>query len=860
MKKIACRKNLVDLTDTQRDALVNALLSLKADGKYDKYADQHDTYFDTAHGNPFFYPWHRKFLSNLEKELQQYDSDIALPYWDSTQQQSTTELPWTSSFMGGTGNPVSGPFEAWGIRRSLGASSSLPSSGDIDDDRNLTPYSDHWSPAEGTHGPPHNWVGGNMATVRSPEDPIFFLHHCFVDKWWSDWQNAHPGEDAYQGSGSESPGSAMAPWTTTPSDVIDTVDLDYIYDTDPPRIENQTATLKFIDIPEGEETVRGVVFQVVTCNTLTFNVTNGPGADFNTPFGTSVTVDPGEGAVSGEVIVWISYQGTNNGDTASGSVTIECIQTGESWVIPITANTIGRPTVGVALVLDKSGSMETDVGDGRTRNELLVEAAQIFANVIQEDNGIGIAAFDHDANKVMDIDVAGAPGSIFGTGRADAIMHIANHTPNPDGFTSIGDGVEKGNELLAAASGSYDETAMIVFTDGKENRSKYIADVSSLIGDKVFAIGLGTASDLNAAALNELCNGSGGELLLTDTIDPMDDFFKLSKYYLQVLAGITNVDIVTDPEDWIAPGEEHRIPFVLNETDISHDVVLLCPASDVVRMTLETPEGYMIDPAFASSSIGVTFVTGPNFSYYRITLPVVNPEGTASKEGTWTAVLKVNEKYYRKYLGSLDNKPELLKQVATHGVRYNLSVYSLSNLRLNGTLSQSSYEPGALVSLRCVLTEYGLPLAGQATVTAEIRHPDSTVSVLSLTKIETGIYETQIAANVSGIYTAHVKAEGKTARGRNFTREHIFTAAVWKGGDDRFPTTPDDPNQSAECLCKLLRCLLSDRVLNQEFQKRIEKKGVNLNGVRECIEKWCRCRLDNRNETVRVSGDTNAKT
>lgn len=452
MKKIACRKDLTTLSNTQRTALVNAFLALKADGKFDKYADQHDSYFGDAHGNPFFFPWHRKFLSNLEKELQQYDPDIALPYWDSTKDQSTTALPWTNSFMGGTGDPVSGPFQPWGIRRALGAGGSLPSSGSITGNNALTPYGSFWSPAEGTHGPPHNWVGGNMRTARSPEDPIFFLHHCYVDKWWSDWQNAHPGETEYQGSGSRSPSSAMPPWATTPNDVLDTVTLDYIYDTDPPRIELKTTSLNFVDIPEGEETVRGITFEVITCQTLTFNITNGPGADFGTPFGTSETVDPGDGAVRGEAILWISYQGTNALDTATGSVTVTCTQTGDSWTLPISANTVERPTVGVALVLDKSGSMNDDIGDGTTRNDLLVYAASIFANVIQENNGIGIAAFDHDAVKVMDIKDAGPPGSIFGTGRSDALGFINIHTPNPNGYTSIGDGVEVGNNLLAAAS------------------------------------------------------------------------------------------------------------------------------------------------------------------------------------------------------------------------------------------------------------------------------------------------------------------------------------------------------------------------------------------------------------------------
>jgi hypothetical protein len=36
------------------------------------------------------------------------------------------------------------------------------------------------------------WVGGSMLPMTSPNDPCFFLHHCFVDKIWADWQAAHP--------------------------------------------------------------------------------------------------------------------------------------------------------------------------------------------------------------------------------------------------------------------------------------------------------------------------------------------------------------------------------------------------------------------------------------------------------------------------------------------------------------------------------------------------------------------------------------------------------------------------------------------------------------------------------------------
>ena len=36
-----------------------------------------------------------------------------------------------------------------------------------------------------------------MAQMTSPNDPIFFLHHCQVDRIWAQWQQEHPGNANY---------------------------------------------------------------------------------------------------------------------------------------------------------------------------------------------------------------------------------------------------------------------------------------------------------------------------------------------------------------------------------------------------------------------------------------------------------------------------------------------------------------------------------------------------------------------------------------------------------------------------------------------------------------------------------------
>lgn len=154
----------------------------------------------------------------------------------------------------------------------------------------------------------------------------------------------------------------------------------------------------------------------------------------------------------------------------------------------------------------------------------------------------------------------------------------------------------------------------------------------SIINDHVFAIGLGTPEQINPAALTSLTNSTGGYILMTGILNS-DDYYLLTKYYLQILAGVTNKDIVLDPNGWAAPGQVHRIPFRLNETDISSDIILLSPARYLFKFTLETPSGQSIDPSLASPSSGISYVSGSKVSYYRITLPVVI-SGNKAHEGT----------------------------------------------------------------------------------------------------------------------------------------------------------------------------------------------------------------------------------
>jgi hypothetical protein len=422
----------------------------------------------------------------------------------------------------------------------------------------------------------------------------------------------------------------------------------------------------------------------------------------------------------------------------------------------------------------------------------------------------------------------GSP-SVLDEVRQDAKDAIAAHTPNPNGNTSIGDGVENAHNMLLPVS-AYDHKAIVVLTDGHENSAKFLADVQPIINERVFAIGLGTAEEINPVALKKLTNDTGGYLLLTGTMSP-DNHFRLAKYYLQILAGVTNQNVVLDPEGYLAPGQKHRIPFVLNEADITCDVILVSAAPpDAFQFMVETPNGDVIYPSGAAT---VTFVQSTNVSYYRMTLPVVLG-GQGAGPGMWHAILTLDADGYKRYLNS-DNAPDMLNSVQTHGVRYSLSVHSLSSLRMDARVIQSSNEPGAMMTIRAILTEYGLPVHRRATARVEIERPDRTQATLVLNEIEPGVFETQTMASLSGVYPMRVLANGATLRGKFFTREQLLTGAVWKQGDNLPPTGGADPRTRDEQFCRLLECLFGSDGLG----KFLAENRINPKALQECLHHFC---------------------
>lgn len=599
-----------------------------------------------------------------------------------------------------------------------------------------------------------------------------------------------------------------------------------------------TPSISFTNVPAGMggigvTTHRAIRWDVVTCRNLTFQITAGPTGGFGTPSGTSVVVTADPNLPSVAARIWLSYTSTNPGDTANGSVTVRCVETGQTWVININANTIARPRSAVSLVIDRSGSMNEDAGDGIPKVQKLREAATAFINIMLPNDGIGLVRFNETAQRLMEIQDAGAaPG---GAGRTTAIGHISGNDILPSGWTSIGDGVVNGKQMLddaqAAATPDYNVAAMVVLTDGMWNRPPSLADVSGSITANTYAVGLGIPSNISVPALTTLCQGHNGYLLITGALTT-DQSMLLSKYFLQILAGVTNAQIVADPAGVLDRSSEHRIPFWICEADYGMDLIILSPAPYVIDFQLEAPDGTRITPASGGGGANAQFVLTQYTSYYRCALPVLPANTAGSHDGLWHAVLKLG----RRGQGSTDYAAGY-----THAqgplVPYEFVAHAYSSLTFSAQVSQASFEIGAKTEISASLLEYDAVPRGRVRVWAEIRRPDGASDTIALNIGAADRYSTSYGLPLAGVYRIRVRARGETMHGTAFEREQTLTAVAVAGGDRWDPNEPKrDP------LCEILDCLRRKGSLDPELLRRLQALGIDLRAFLKCLDKKCRGR------------------
>lgn len=193
-----------------------------------------------------FLPWHRAYLVYWENQMRDRNAGASQPWWDWTSARShAAGVPeiFATPRVAGAANPLfNGPVPAMNGRparrtvRFPGAPAELPAPAELDALLGLSDFLDFQEQLEDIHDRIHGWSGGlnprnpaqggDMGAVaRAAFDPIFWAHHCMIDRIWYLWQLRH-GLNNIPADYLSRP---LAPFALTVQGVLDVKRLGYDY-------------------------------------------------------------------------------------------------------------------------------------------------------------------------------------------------------------------------------------------------------------------------------------------------------------------------------------------------------------------------------------------------------------------------------------------------------------------------------------------------------------------------------------------------------------------------------------------------------------------------------------------------------
>lgn len=257
------RKNVGSLADADLAALRDAyakIMALTDNRGYNYWAGLHGVPGGFCWHAPrrvrgqlvnLFLPWHRAYILFFEHAFRDQNPEAALPWWDWTSDEShATGVPEAFSVEQVDGNPnplfkahISIPSAQPPIDRDTsrfpGDPNDLPLPDDVTNLFEFTHFDDFSNQLQGIHNFIHGWtggvaeidgqqVGGDMGVVATAAfDPIFWSHHCFIDRTWYMWQL----RNGTRNIPTNYLDMVLAPFSLTVRDVLDINTLGYEYAT-----------------------------------------------------------------------------------------------------------------------------------------------------------------------------------------------------------------------------------------------------------------------------------------------------------------------------------------------------------------------------------------------------------------------------------------------------------------------------------------------------------------------------------------------------------------------------------------------------------------------------------------------------
>lgn len=624
-----------------------------------------------------------------------------------------------------------------------------------------------------------------------------------------------------------------------------------------------SAPIDFGQIQRGFRTVR--LFEVHNAGDgpLAFNGTiTGPDAalfGLPDPSG-SVTMAPGNRsydalpvapcgpgpAGSGKALVAIAFHANDAPHIATATLTLSGhnatnFPAAQSWTFPLTAEITPPVALDVALVVDRSGSMNDALGS-RVKLDAAVSASQLFVELLRPDldDRVAVVRFNHLPDVVVpttDVSSTVAPtqAQIRGTVQSGLKPAKGNTAIAAGTVTGIRE-VQKPRAVTPPALAK----AVVVLTDGKENTAFEDPAGSnawfSVLGGQMlkplpstgnvttspftpppevglYAVGVGTAGQIDPAQLDALVAGNPQRAFRVDQNLTGTKYFQLEKYFTQIFMDIVDMSTVTDPMFWINAGDTHEIEFDVLRGDVDAMVVIYDWEGKRLPFYCLSPTGEVLDPV--SVAAGYQLRTGVT-NQARIVEFKMPPNDPGRYGGRWKVVVRHPGQVCTgmppegpKEQGFLPEKCREFKEPILYGIAIGVG----SNFRMTPFLTPGPVYVGDPIQLTALIAEAGLPVSG-CTVFVKATAPDGATSTWTLLDDgahgdagkDDGEYASKYTHTfVAGVYHFEFRAVGTSRSGEPVVREALRDKDVILRG--RQPGAGDGKPSDRDCCDDLLKAV-----------------------------------------------------
>ena len=413
------------------------------------------------------------------------------------------------------------------------------------------------------------------------------------------------------------------------------------------------------------------------------------------------------------------------------------------------------------LVIDRSGSMGRTSG-GVKRIDGARAAAQLFVDTSGSDDQIGIVRFNGDddestetgTNSYADAQVLYSLQQMDSQFERDLVnLWIDEGNPTgdklePEGWTSIGDGLFWGAKELVDNGKAESEKWIILLSDGHQNEPSTFDEQFNLLfatGVRVETIALGPNADKNH--LQSIANETNGK------------FYEVQAMEASSKNGTTGGSMILDLANTYLLSSEriHRRDRILeNAGSIGGNAAIVCELelnegglSDCIATVYANDSNADLD-FFIMSPAGATFPlpdAGTNswdpsfYTTYRT---------NTMEDGLWTLTITNNSANAESYLMVLSGKNKQGVQSFLHFAQYHgdSTAYSENGLYLRGLP----------MPISMVLTDGQGPVIG-ADVIAEVSHPARLLTTLRLRDNGNGHDGAANDGVYSGVFAATTEAD-----------------------------------------------------------------------------------------------------